>query len=367
MRKFRRHENPGGWIGRASRRAFTIIELLVVIIILVIVTLIALPSFTAMLYNQEANLAESLIRAGMKTGRDAALRAAGDDDAAIVFFYNSGGRMSMVPCVRVGTLSQTVGGEPVEREVFVPVSDLESVQLPKNWMLRGYAAPGMCNTADGWYESGPGGTRYAINTGNWVFPETDFYNAASATSGRDRQTFMVRFRARTGEIVTSPLRPALVVSPRPTYQDRNSLPAGPCNANRLDISPDLAQSVRCILTSPGFSAAERAELLGDGSSDTVLAAPVTQLALYDETKLAAGLDVELDRTTGTVYRAVGVGGVTSPRFVNGARGEDINNWINGDTNLNGQVESSDGGDAPLAKLFAMNRYTGVPRALEVQP
>ncbi len=355
----------GGLIGRA----FTIIELLIVIVILAIVTLIALPSFTSMLYSQEANLAESLIRTGMKASRDAALRSASDDDAAAVFVFQAGGRISIVPCVRVGVLPPiSAADEPYE--IFVPSSELEPVQLPRNWMIRGYASPSLAGdapSAGGWYESDAGADRVVAGEGNWVFPETDFYDQRSASSGEERQTFMVRFRARTGEIVTSPSNPALVVLPRPTYLDRGSLPGNACNADRLDIAADLAQSVRCILSSPEFDAAQRAELIGVGSSDAVMVRPVSQLALYDENKLAAGLGSEVDRVSRCLYRNVDGTTVTGPRLVNGVTAENINEWINGDTNLNGQVESSDQGDAPLAKLFMLDRYTGVPRLMEVQP
>lgn len=353
-------------------RGFTIIELVVVILILTILTLIALPRFSAMLYTQEENLAQSLLRAGMRTGRDTALRSGGEDDAAIAFFF-SAGKTTMVPCVRVGVLRETVSGQTLERDVFVPVADQEPIQLPTGWSVRAYVPRGYTGDDSGWYET----SRYDSDQGNWVFPETDFYDYGRADSGADRQTFIVRFAARTGEIVTAPSSPALVVSPRPTYVDRNSLPNTGCLAarGRLDIAADLSSVVRCILSDPSLNDNERSALMGDRSADTVLVRPVSQLAVYDERKLAAALGVQLDRDTRSVYRVIspssplqGVpGGVDGPEFLAGARGEDINAWIAGDTDLNGRVERADRGDAPEAALYALDRYSGAPRALEVQP
>lgn len=347
-------------------RAFTIIELLVVIVILAIVTVIALPSFTSMIYNQEKGLAENLLRVGMRAGRDAALRSSGNDDAAIVFTYGANNRLGMFPCVRAGVLPAS--GNQAEREVFVPAADLDPLQMPLGWVIRGFAPAGSIGAGTGWYDDGNGqANRYDPNEANWVFPETDYYDATRADRGADRQTFMVRFKARTGELVTSPSRAVLVVMPRPTYQNRQALPAGSCQANRLDISPDLVASVRCILTSNEFDNPQRALLLGDGSSDTVLAAPVAQLAVYDERRLATALGTEVNRVTRSLYLPVDGGTVRGPRFVQRVRSESINRWIIGDTNLDGLVRGSDRGDSPEARLFMIDRYSGVPRALEVQP
>ncbi|MCC6320109.1 MAG: hypothetical protein IT438_01585 [Phycisphaerales bacterium] len=351
---------------RLNAAAFTVIELLVVIVILAVVTLIALPSFTAMIYNQEKSLAENLLRVGMKTGRDAALRTQGDDDAALVFTYGSNNRLGMVACVKAGVLPASTN-QP-QREVFVPAADMEPLQLPAGWVIRGYAPPGTLGAGTGWYDDGNGQqNRYDDAIANWVFPETDFYNVALSTTGVDRQTFMVRFKARTGEMVTSPSVPVLVVMPRPTYQDRQGLPAGSCQANRIDISPDLMASVRCILTSNDFSNIDRARLLGDDSSDVVLAAPVAQFAVYDESKLASALGVELDRKTRSIYQPVDGSTVRGPTYVRRVIVANINKWIIGDTNFDGEVRGSNDGDAPAARLFMIDRYSGVPRGLEVQP
>jgi hypothetical protein len=48
-------------------------------------------------------------------------------------------------------------------------------------------------------------------------------------------------------------------------------------------------------------------------------------------------------------------------------GERITRWINGDTNGDNQIEGAGGRDRPESKLFMLERYTGVPRVMEVQP
>jgi hypothetical protein len=42
----------------------------------------------------------------------------------------------------------------------------------------------------------------------------------------------------------------------------------------------------------------------------------------------------------------------------------ITAWIQGDTNLNGTY--GDGADAPLARLFTVNRYTGSLQSLQLE-
>lgn len=385
---------------RQLRRAFTIIELLVVITIITIIVLVALPRFTAMLYAQEEQLAVNLLKVAMKTGRDAALRSAGDNDAAVVFFYRPaniqsavGGRLVMLPCIKVGTflddprrlstnpVQNTTGVEGIQRDVFVAVDSAEPVVLPKGWTVRGYAPPNTMQdpqnnspTAAGanWYEAGTGGVRYTADEGNWVFPETDFYSPVDDRAGNDRQSFMVRFKAGTGEIVSVPNDPVIVVDVRPSYDGRDAN-----STKRLWDSYDRGAFIAKILREAGPA---RQLILGRSSndltcSDTVLVRPVQQLALCDENKLAAALNVQVDRYSGCLYRpppavlAANDPPTASavPAFINNVDSIRINQWIEGDTNFNDQVEGADGRDEPLARVFSIERYTGEPRQVEVQP
>lgn len=355
----------------AARRAFTLAELLVVILIMVILVLIAVPAFSAMLYSSESSMAETLLRSALRSGRDAAIRSTGHDDAAIVFFFEPGGRCTMVPCVKAGEVQDIYPpNTAVTRDLFVPSEVLEPVQLPRNWTVRGYAP--LNSIDDAWYE--PPGQRYGVepSRGDWVFPETGLYfkpTTPAANSGYDRQTFMVRFEAGSGLMTTASSRPALIFAPSMIE---------PAGLNGLDPAfrtlrrQGPRRYVERVLTdtfsNPFLPAAQRAakiqSLLGDQSIDTVLTRAVGQVALCDETKLASALGVRLDPTTASLYlpwngNLAFVPGVGSNVMVN--------RWIEGDTNLNGRIEPRTlAGDAPEAKVFTIDRYTAVLRVVEVQ-
>lgn len=385
-----------------SRSGFTIVELLVVIIIITILATVAIPSFSAMMYSQESALAQTRLTAVMRAGRDAAVRSSGDADAGLAFFYEPGGRLTIVPCVKVGVVEdlRVVNGTPttqrVRRDVFVPVDFIEPVQMPRNFMIRGYTAPGTIDPTTGdWYENHNGQQRYggSATEGDWVFPETNFYGGGTADSlagpnvnlnGAFRQTFMVRFQAGTG-LLAPPGQEALIVSPRPTGVGRNNAPFG---GWRIDQATDLRRFVQTVLQDPmrdplsGSPAANprlwRQQLLGDQSSDTVLAKSVQQVALYDENKLATGLatvGVRIDRNSGCMYVLDPLNpyptyptpvGATPAQFI-----QRINQWIEGDTNGDGVINRNpqmNGGrvDDPQARVYTIDRFTGEVRPVEVE-
>jgi prepilin-type N-terminal cleavage/methylation domain-containing protein len=374
------------------RGAFTVIELIVVIAIITIIVLIALPRFTAMIAAQEEQLAINLVRVAMKTGRDAAMRSGGDEDGAVVFFYRpaessspQGGRLVMIPCVKVGSFlddprrmsgTSTTEVEGKLRDIFVPLSGADPVMLPRNWMIRGYTPPNTVEPGGEWYETGNGNPRYLAEEGNWVFPETDFYKGDEGWAGENRQTFMVRFKAGTGELVTVPNTTAIVVDVRPNYEDRDA-----DSTLALYQAYDREAFVRKMLRQGGIA---RQRLFGHDSSgaissDMVLVRPVAQLALYDETRLAASLAVRISPGSGTIYRRppdLDSSGVQSPgndassdfpQYLDNIDPNRVNQWIEGDTNFSTRVEGADGTDEPQAYVYSIDRYTGVPRRLEVQP
>lgn len=387
---------------RKGLRAFTVIELLVVITIIVIVVLIALPRFARMLEDQQEQLAVNLLRIAMKTGRDAAMTSSGSQDTAIVFFYRPGntrgqlgGRLIMAPYIKIGTFQDDpsrLGSGPSQtsefvlgtrRDVFVPYAG-ESIVLPRNWMARGYAPPGSMpdpqsteptDPGSNWYDAGDGGNRYTWTEGNWVFPETDFYDLRDDRAGNNRQTFMVRFKAVTGEVVVNPNEPVIIVDVRPYYEGLDA-----DSTRRLYDAYDRNAFLANLLDEAGPA---RQLILGRNqnnagatlSSHVVLARPVRQVALNDETRLAASLMVEINRDSGCLYRPRPAIRPTdnpadfsaAPAFINTVTSIRINQWIEGDTNLNDRVEGPDGNDEPRARIFSLDRYSGTPLQVEVQP
>jgi prepilin-type N-terminal cleavage/methylation domain-containing protein len=324
-------------------RAFTLTELIVVIGLIGLLLAIAVPSFSAMVRSADRTLAESQLRVALAAARDLAVGGgaghggSGGGDAAAVFFYDQSGRVRVVPCVQVGTFRDWIRIELwpdprflVERDVFVPAPRVEPVRLPRGWGVRGYAPAGSLDAGrfpglNGWYEPTTN-RRFDPNRGNWVFPETDFYNPAGVgvdsarvgdepavgqagvlgSAGGNRQTFMVRFEAGTGNLAVANRRQALVVSPSSAVGFRST--RDPYNRFRIDRATDPEQFVRQILAPradlPNNFTGERDRrmLIGDSSVDTVLARSVTELALYEERMLAAGVGATaLNPATGTLY------------------------------------------------------------------
>ncbi len=60
------------------------------------------------------------------------------------------------------------------------------------------------------------------------------------------------------------------------------------------------------------------------SPDTVLARQVTQIALYEESRLAGALKVKIDRDTGTIYKSSDI-----PEYVTGYERTKLIDWIEG--------------------------------------
>jgi prepilin-type N-terminal cleavage/methylation domain-containing protein len=351
------------------RRAFTLVELLVVIAIFVLLLAIAVPAFSSMLYSSEQSLAENSVRIGLQAARDAALRnAAGKDAAAVFFFDRFTGRTSILPCTFAAIVKDEDQNSPVDppplvdREVFVPVAGFEPVQLPRGWNIRGYAGPRTIDTM--WYErTYPSNT--ARNRGNWVFPETSFYDEDAGDDGTDRQTFMVRFEGSTGVLKVSDAAAVLVLSPSPSTTFRSSSPWNN-PALRADTEPDYARFVRRVASRPAAGAGSltvlaRQELIGDVASDTVLTRPVSQVAVYSEKKLAQALGARTDSATGCLYQ-----NLPDPTFINvgGSPMGDtdvvrINDWVEGHL-LNptppalpaSQYIDSD------CRVFALQKYLG---------
>jgi len=349
------------------RVGFTLIELIVVIVIIGVLLSIAVPAFSSMLRSGEAGMAETLLRSAMRSGRAAAMQSGGREDAAVLFTYEPNGRLTMLTCVKVGELldkSPSSGtAAPATREIFVPLESAEPAQLPRNWMVRGYAAQNMTDTQ--WYEQVAGSpNRYpGGNQGDWVFPENAFFRRDVVGNGANRQSFIVRFEGGTGLLSTANAEPALVFL---AGIDASARTGTPWTAYSSRIGQPR-KYVERVLADRTLTITQQRALLGDESGDTILVKPVKALALYDERKLAGGIDVRIDAKTGSIYSSAGT--PEAPRFVNGATGAKIRSWLEGtgDLNGNGQVDSREQGYLHESKLFLVDRYTSELRELGVQP
>jgi hypothetical protein len=306
----------------AFRKAFTLTELLLVIGLLVLLIAIVVPAFSSILYSSEQSLAENQLKVGLSGARDTAIRSDVGDSAA-VFSFGRNGRITITPCVKVGEISDPGlpdATAPTVRDVFVPVTVVEPIQLPKGWSVRGFAAPNSLrrpnspNAGFSFYENiGPNNSP-AVQRGNWIFPETSFYGTYSgstastnADQGNVRQTFMVRFADSTGTLDTANTDPAIVVDPSDFEQFtsatfRASAPFNQPGNNLLDAD-ELKRGVRRIIDRWNeLTVAQQRLLLGDSSVDTVVALPVIELALYEERRLIRGIGARgPNRVTGNLY------------------------------------------------------------------
>jgi prepilin-type N-terminal cleavage/methylation domain-containing protein len=346
----------------AARRGFTLVELLVVIAIFVLLLAISVPAFSSMMRSSSESLAENSLKIALSIARDAASRNPAGQDAAAVFFYDPQTRhTSVLACTSVGVLLDAtavvspppISTSTVPREVFVPVTGYEAVQLPRGWNVRGYAPAGTVD-AD-WYED----TYLAAGLqtrGNWLFPETDFLDAEDGADGQHRQTFMVRFEGGTGLLKMSDLSSVLVYSTVNGSQFRTAMP---WSAHRGDQTDNLERFVRGVMATPlaTLNLADRRKLIGNQASDTVLAKPVGQLAVYDEQRLLSSVRVRPDPGTGTMYQDPAQMGSPAPAFVSTVSApqtlNDLNAWIEG------RLVGADGEDVPSdCRIFGVQRYLG---------
>jgi len=360
------------WVRRSVRlsvRAFTLVELLVVISIIVILIALAVPAFGTLLYNSERSLAENQLRIGLSAGRDAAIRSDGGDGAAF-FTFLPGGRVSIIPCIHVGRIDDrdldngAAGTRPsVMRDVFVPIAAVEPVSIPRGWSVRAFTPPGTITNGstdrNGWYES----AQSQAAKGGWVFPETDFVNLEQGSLERVgfyRQSFIVRFQAGTGTLDTSHRETAIVLNPLNVDTFRTAVPFNTDRGTRADLSSDRPAFVRRVLARPDLSLTEKRQLLGDQSVDCVLVRAVAELALYEEQRMMGSLGGKVNRDTGTWYLPPGatangptIDTAALPTGMNAnaamvATGE----WLRGQYRRNGELVPSD------ARIFTVQRYLG---------
>lgn len=349
-------------------RAFTLVELLVIVAIIGILLASGVPAIRSMIYTSTGSLAESQLRFGLSAARSLAIRNASGDSAA-VFTYEPGGRLSIVPMIWVGRVLDTANPDvelgattpSAYRDVFVPTALAEPIQLPRGWMVRGFAPPysifgtnqrnndNLVVPSNGWYfEQNAAGNRLmnapgvgagnaqdtislTQNKGNWVFPETGFFDPdkdqSSATRPNSRSTFMIRFQSGTGRIVGASATPAIVLLPRgqidwvqyPNSRAKLSSPnwSGPSDWRRVDRCDNLGAWAKAV--AQNSSPVDAAALIGCRSTDAVLASTVNLISLYDESRMAAAIGARgVNKVTGTIYGgAVTGGGATGSTSVAG--------------------------------------------------
>jgi len=352
------------WLHRAlvapARRAFTIVEIIVVLTIISILIVLAVPALMSMISTQEESLAEIRLRVGVNIARDAALAGGPGEDTAAVFTYDPQGPVRIVPVVRAGTFIDSSGTSPQQFELFVPIDTVEPVTLPSGWTVRAWSPQSAFSGS--WYggDTDAATVRYPDDQPNWVFPESGFYNHTRADDGENRQTFMVRFQGGSGQLVGETTKPVLVLLPRPSNVGRDGIDRS-LWPNRQG---DFRRYAQRLLKDPGVSASDRSTLIGPLSSDVVLTRAVQLLALTDEQALADGLGVRRDRFSGSLYQ-VAPGQfqdlTLSPQFVSGmgtTGATRVNRWIEGylDLNVNGNQDQTV--ERTGLKLFTFDRYGG---------
>lgn len=351
------------------RRGFTLIELILVIIIILILAAIAIPAYASLTYSSSQSGAANSVQAALQSARDAAVRAGSGRDAAAVFLLGQDGRMRIVVAEVAGSIRDDTGSDEVQRDIFVPSQGVEVFTLPRQWSVRGYARPSALRVGtgasidnEGWYEDTyTGGDR---DEGQWVYPETEFYDDAAGNNGRARQSFMVCFEGGSGRFLSSATQKALYVAPAPVLGFRET--STPWRDFRVDREEDLGRFVRKVLASPTLTLVQKRQLLGDEATDTILVGPVGQLAVYNERRLAEAIGADgLNRFTDTLYKPA-QGTVTSPEYDDLLFGGSVTQaqinleialWMRASDLTAGARPASETSDA---RIFLVSRYLGQP-------
>lgn len=355
---------------RRAGVGFTLVELILVIVIILILAAIAIPAYASLTYSSNQSGAANAVQAALQSARDAAVRAGSGRDAAAVFLIGDDGRVRIVVAQVEASILDNASGNDVMRDILVPAAGVEVFVLPRNWVVRGYARATALSAVGGalpdnigWYEDTyRSGDR---DLGQWVFPETAYYDDSAGDNGDKRQSFMVRFEGGSGRFLSSATSKALYLDPAPVLGFRQTTLPWSDPKFRVDREEDLGRFVRKVLADPILSQAQRLQLLGDESTDTVLVGPVGQLAVYNEKRMANSIGADgVNRFTDTLYRPV-AGAVSGPEYDRGLFGSlsdsEINLrialWIRASDLQAGARPAADTSDA---RIFLVSRYLGQP-------
>ena len=357
---------------RVRRRlvsGFTLVELILVIIIILVLAAIAIPAYASLTYSSNQSGAANAVQAALQSAREAAVRAGSGRDAAAVFLLGDDGRVRIVVAEEAGTILDNTASADVERDIFVPSGDVEVIELPRQWVVRGYVKPSALQVGAGALQDNAGYYERTYTSdrdrGQWVFPETAFYDETAGNNGRERQSFMVRFEGGSGRFLSSATQKALFLDPAPVLGFRET--TAPWDTYRVDRETDLGRFVRRVLSLPNSTLTlnGKRQLLGDESTDTVLVGPVGQLAVYNERRLAESIGADgLNRFTDTLYAPVG-GSVRGPEYDRNLFGaitsteinRSIGLWIRASDQQAGALAAADTSDA---RIFLVSRYLGQP-------
>ena len=97
--------------GILRRRAFTLVELILVIIIILILAAIAIPAYASLTYSSNQSGAANAVQAALQSARDAAVRAGSGRDAAAVFLLGEDGRVRIVVAQAEASILDDAGAE----------------------------------------------------------------------------------------------------------------------------------------------------------------------------------------------------------------------------------------------------------------
>ncbi len=173
-------------------RAFTIMELMVAVSIIIILTILTVPTFRSLKANLDASSAQNTLSVVLNQARNMAMR---DDrgDTAVVFLYDRDKQLYtlLVTSLRMqGLLDPNDTLDDKGYDVFAPIAGTRQRNLPPGWEVRGLAY----GATSKWYDHNFSSAEEKDIA--WIFPESD-------RRFEFRQTFMVRFAARTGTVTTS--------------------------------------------------------------------------------------------------------------------------------------------------------------------
>ena len=344
--------------------AFTITELLVVVAVVALLIAVGTPAVISSLRSINRSLADTQLRVAIVGARDAAIRNAGRGDAMAVFTFEPGQRTQVYVCLYAGTLQDVdADNQAIQRDIFVPDVLSEPISLPNGWSVRGYVPPFRLADASAreWYnqtydDSGD------FTRGNWVFPETGFFDAAEGDEGDKRQSFAIRFRSGTGQIATERQDEALILLPAEPVAGADFRDAAPFSENNALEALDLRRFVVRVLSDPdlaiGAQPANR-QLLGNESTDTVLVRPITQIALYRESELAGALGVRLDRETRSLYEVDPSD--PRPELVRNVETDEVNDWMIGRPEEGGNTDDEE--EERTTRVFTLEVISGSLREL----